>query len=119
MKKVLQISILAVIAIFLSSCAMHTGYMNNSASLTEANFSYVKQSISGYAEAMYVFGIGGLEKEALVQEAKAQMLKENPLGPNQTLANITVNWKNSFFVIVNMSKVTVTADVVEFKPEND
>lgn len=119
MKKLVKISMFAAIAIFLSSCAMHTGYMNNSASLGEGNFNYVKQSVSGSAEAMYVFSIGGLEKEALVQEAKAQMLKENPLGPNQALANVTVNWKNSFFIVVTMSKVTVTADIVQFQPEDD
>ena len=100
---------------FISSCALHTGFMNNSASLSEANFGYVTQSISGTAGTLQVFGIGGLDKMALVEEAKKQMLKENPLQPNQALANITVNWKNSFYVVVMSSKVTVTADVVEFK----
>ncbi|MCB2219004.1 MAG: hypothetical protein KQI35_01325 [Bacteroidetes bacterium] len=115
MKNVTKLFMLAVFVAFMTSCAMHTGYMNNSASLSDANFSYVSQSISGSAETMHVFGIGGLEKQALVEEAKAEMLKNNPLQPNQALANVTVNWKNSFLIVVMISKVTVTADVVEFK----
>jgi len=115
MKVLSKLSIVAVMAFFFSSCAMHTGYMSNSVSLADANFSYVQQSISGYAETTHVFGIGGLEKEALVEEAKKEMLKNNPLQPNQALANLTVNWKNSFYVVVMMQKCTVTADVVEFK----
>lgn len=106
--------LLAFVAMF-SSCAMHTGYMNNSASLSSANFSFTQQSISGFSEAFYVFGIGGNERLALVEEAKRDMLKDHPLQPNQALANVTVNWKNSFYVVVWMSRCTVTADIVEFK----
>ena len=93
---------------------MHNGFMKNSASLSEANFSYVKQSISGMSGTLQVFGIGGLNKQALVEEAKKDMLKSNPLQSNQVLANVTVNWKYSFFVVVFKTECTVTADVVEF-----
>lgn len=115
MKNFTNFIILAIFVVFVSGCALHTGYMNNSASLSTANFSYAQQSISGFAETWHVFGIGGLEKEALVEEAKKNMLSGYELKPNQALANVTVNWKNSFFVVVMSSKVTVTADVVEFK----
>ncbi len=98
----------------LSSCAVHNGFMKNSASLSEANFSYVNQSISGMSSAQYVFAIGGLDRQALVEEAKKDMLKDNPLQPNQVLANVTVNWKYSFYVVVFKTECTVTADVVEF-----
>jgi hypothetical protein len=101
------------IALF-SGCAIHSGYMNNSASLSQANFNYVKKSISGSVYTTQVFGIGGLEKEAMVEEAKKEMLNENPLQPNQALANLTVNWKNSFYIVVIETKCTVTADVIEF-----
>jgi len=97
-----------------SSCAIHNGFMKNSASLSEANFSYVNQSISGMSSAKYVFAIGGLDRQALVEEAKKEMLKNNPLQANQVLANVTVNWKHSFYVIVFRTECTVTADVVEF-----
>jgi hypothetical protein len=45
------------------------------------------------------------------------MLATNPLKENQTLANVTVNFKKSFYfgLIYSTVKCTVTADVVEFK----
>lgn len=119
MKKLVLRSMLAVIvAVFVSSCgATHSGYMANSASLSSANFSYAKQNISGDATATYVFSIGGLAKETLVNTAKERMLEKNPLKDNQTLANVTVNFKKShyFFVGFGSVKCTVTADIVEFK----
>lgn len=115
MKQIFKLFIFIIGTCSLSSCAIHNGYMANSASLSQANFSYTKQSISGHASTTKVFGIGGLWKQTLVEEAKKEMLEETPLQDNQALANITVNWKRScFFFIVN-NKCTVTADIVEFK----
>ncbi|MBF2709315.1 hypothetical protein IR213_12040 [Flavobacterium soyangense] len=107
-----------MLALLLTSCsAVHSGSMENSASLSSANFSYVKQNIEGKAQATYVLGIGGLAKETLVNNAKQKMLAENPLRDNQTLANLTVNFKKSYYLglIYSTVKCTVTADVVEFK----
>ena len=109
-------SIVFVIGVFaFSSCATHNGYMNGSASLSEANFSYAQTSISGEATSLKIFGIGGLGKNAIVEEAKKDMLKKNPLKANQALANVTVNWKNGFYFMVQTNTCTVTADIVEFK----
>ena len=115
MKNVPRILLACLFVVFMSGCALHNGYMNNSASLASPNFTYAKQNIQGYAEAWYILGICGLEREALVEEAKREMLKGVELMPNQALANVTVNWKNSFFIVVNTTKCTVTADIVEFK----
>lgn len=97
-----------------SSCAIHSGYLNNSASLSQGNFHYSKFSISGTASTTYVFGIGGLRKRAIVEEAKRDMLEKNPLKSNQVLANTTVNWKFAYFLIISKLTCTVTGDVVEF-----
>jgi len=100
----------------LSSCAMHQGYMVNSASLGSNNFTYVKKDVTGTAMATYVFGLGGLSKKAIVDDAKKDLLSANPLKDNQALVNLTVSWKNTFvlpFAITN--RCTVTADIVEFK----
>lgn len=115
MKNYIKVALLTLFIASLTGCAMHTGYMNNSAALSTANFTYAKQSLQGYSEAWYVLSIGGLEKEALVEEAKRDMLKEYELKPNQALANVTVNFKNSFYIVVSSTKCTVTADIVEFK----
>lgn len=119
MKKVILKSFFAIsIAIFITGCAaIHDGYMANSASLSSNNFSYVKMNVQGTSTATYVLGIGGLAKETLVNDAKQQLLASNPLKSNQTLANLTVNYKNSRYlgVLFMTVKCTVTADVVEFK----
>ena len=118
MKKLILKSIFAItIVILITSCsATHNGYMSNSASLSSANFSYVKQNIKGDATATYVFGFGGLAKETLVDNAKKQMVDSNPLKSNQTVANVTVNFKTSnYFFVYRTVRCTVTADVVEFK----
>jgi len=107
-----------MLSLSIASCsAVHSGQMENSASLSSANFSYAKQNIAGKSQANYILGIGGLAKETLVNEAKLKMLAENPLKANQTLANITVNFKKSFYLglIYSTVKCTVTADIVEFK----
>ena len=80
-----------------SSCDHHYGNIQGSAALSKANFKYVEQNVSGIAEANYVFGIGGLEKQTLVQEAKRNLMEVYPIGENQALVNISVNWKTSFF----------------------
>jgi hypothetical protein len=115
MRRISRLLIILIGLTLLSSCAFHNGYMNNSASLSQANFDYAATSISGTVNTMHVLGIGGLEKNAIVEEAKKEMLKNNPLKANQALANITVNWKSGFYLIVVTTKCTVTADVVEFK----
>lgn len=120
MKKVILKSVLAVtLALFISGCAgVHKGYMGNSAILNQANFSYVKMNIKGEAKAKYIFWFGGYKSESLINDAKQQMLLNNPLKSNQALVNITVNYKVTFtpiYLIVAEVKCVVTADVVEFK----
>lgn len=118
MKKIiLKFTFAAIVAISLSSCsAGHSGYMSDSSALGAANFSYVKNNIKGESTATYILGIGGLAKSTLVDDAKQKMLSENPIKDNQTLTNLTVNFKNSYYLgIYWTSKCIVTADVVEFK----
>ena len=108
-----------LLSFLLSGCfATHGGYINNSASLSQANFKYVKRDISGESSTLTFLGIGGLGKEALVAEAKSNMLRRINLKSNQTIVNTTVNWKNSFYLALYITnKCTVTADVVEFIKE--
>lgn len=117
MKKVfgLLIIVIGVGVLSFSSCATSSGYMNSSASLSEANFSYIQTSISGKAKTLKVLGMGGLGKSAIVDEAKQEMLKNHPLKSNQALANITINWQRGFYFVVVINKCTITADIVEFK----
>ena len=116
MKTILKkILFCAAITIIFSSCvALHSGYMSNSASLSSANFSYIKKDIKASDTATYFLGIGGF-KESLVANAKEKLNSENTLQDNQALANITVNFKYStYFGIVTTVECTISADIVEF-----
>jgi len=108
---------LLVISISLTSCfAVHSGMMNSSTALNQANFIYVKKNVQGKATAAYFLGIGGLKVNAVVQSAKEDLLKANPLKSNQALANVVVDVKvsNTFFGIINTYNCFVSADIVEF-----
>lgn len=110
----IKTAIVIFFAFLFSSCATHWGMMSGNASLSSNNFKMVKMA-SGTASTLKVFGLGGLAKNALVLNAKKDMLQNNPLKDGQALANVTVDFKNSFIFFINTEKVTVTADIVEFK----
>ncbi len=98
---------------FLNSCAFHTGMMTSSASLTDGNFKVV-QFASGEVTTRHFFGIGGLKKDAVVKEAKQDLLRKYPLKRGQVLANVTVDVKRTYFLMVITTKTTVSADIVQF-----
>lgn len=114
MKNVLLFIVVPVL-FFLSSCAYHAGYSTGGIELSSGNFNTVKKNAQGKAEAFYVFGFGGLQKKAIVAEAKQNLMLQNQVKDNQQLANVIVDYKTSFFVVVSKFEVTVTADIVEFK----
>jgi len=118
MKKVFLRSFLILsITLLFSSCAAGlTGAMSGSAALSTNNFTYAQKNIQGKSQATYVLGIGGMKREAIVSEAKENMLANYPLKDGQAVANVVVDFKQSFFLgIVITVKCSVSADVVEFK----
>ena len=118
MKKNIVQFVLSLLLInsFASCTAIHSGYMNNSAALSQANFSYVQRNVEGVSTATYFLGIGGLAKETLVNSAKLNLMDEALLKDNQAFVNSTVNFKQSVYLgLLITVRCTVTADVVEFK----
>ncbi len=90
----------------LTSCAGHYGLTSNvnnhstEVVLSKKNFKVIK-SVSGEASVMYVLGIGGLSKKALIAEARAEMLKSAELeGSAKAIINETVEIKGSSFPFV-------------------
>lgn len=112
--KIFIFSTLVLVLVAFSNCAMHTGYMQSSAVLNSNNFSYLKRDVQGTASCTYVLGIGGLNKNALVNEAKQNLLKNFDLQANQALVDITVNWKKTYYLFVTKNECTISASVVEF-----
>ena len=118
MKKLILKSVFTLsLTVLLTSCAAGlSGSMSDSAALSSNNFTYAQKNVQGMSEATYVFGFGGMKREAIVNEAKQMMLANNPLQNNQAIANLAVDFKySSFLGIVNTVKCYVTADIVEFK----
>lgn len=103
-----------------SSCALHSGIPkninNNSTEVVLSKNNYkVMETVQGHSKAMYVFGIGGLSKNALTAQARLNMLSKAPLiGGSKAVINEVVEVKHSIFPFVRTYKVTVTGNVIEF-----
>ncbi|BDD05635.1 DUF6567 family protein [Aureibacter tunicatorum] len=110
--------LLLAISAGLSSCAFHMGGLTGNASLGNNNFQVVDFAI-GTANTTQVLGIGGLKKDGLVLEAKRNLYANRPLKKGQALANVTVDFKRSYYFLVSTTEVTVTAEVVDFNDVKD
>ena len=104
--------------LILNSCAFHEGMMTGNASLSGDDFEIISIEF-GTAKTTHVFGIGGLNHQALVFEAKRNMYRSAPLKKGQAFANVSVDFKRSYFPIVGTTIVTVTADLVQFGSKRD
>jgi len=118
MKKIFFI--LIGITFLFSSCGIHSGLTTNSNNhttevvLSKKNFKVI-ESVQGESEALYVFGIGGISKKAMIAEARANMFKKaNIVGSSKAIINETFEIKYSLFLLVGKYKVTVTGHIIEF-----
>ena len=115
--KLLLASLLSVF--LLTGCGLTSNMTQNlnlnqtSVVLSQANFHVVK-TVSASVSARYVFGLGGLGKKALENNAVADLTKEAGLTGSQALVNVTV--KSSTKTILFLSQVTFYAEgtVIEF-----
>ena len=112
--------LLVLVALFMTSCASHHGVPKNhnqnttEVVLTKKNFKVVS-IVKGEAEAKYILGFGGLNKNGLVAEAKVNMLKSASIeGTSRAVINEVVEVKASGFIFVSKYKVIVSAQVIEF-----
>ena len=109
----------AVAAMTLSSCGIATTTSNNLTEtkvvLSENNFRVVGQAY-GEAKAKYVFFIGGLKKEALMNNAINEMSKNAHLTGAQTLTNVTTHMAVKMITPIYIEVTcNATANIVEFK----
>jgi hypothetical protein len=105
------ILIFAGVGLLMSSCAFHSGTMSSNAQFGPdaeiVDFAY------GKARTVHVFLIGGLNSETLVRDAKRNMYSAFPLKKGQAYANLSVDFVTKFFPFVRVTKVNVTADIIE------
>lgn len=111
MKKYL---ILLVISI-LGSCTIQKGVYTSNAEISKGNFKYVDIA-EGESKATYFLGIGGYRSDGLVREAKKSMYQNANLQPNQIIANVTVDFKTSYYFLFIWikRKAFITGDIIEF-----
>ena len=93
----------------LMSCASHQGSISSNS--YDSNLTY-KDISYGVSDAFQVFTFGGLSQDALVLEAKKNMILNRPLNQNEAYANITVDIKRTRIIVYTQTKVTVSADIV-------
>ncbi|MCB9234773.1 MAG: lipoprotein [Bacteroidia bacterium] len=119
MKKYLY-SLVAVI--MLSSCSgTFRGLTNNFnnqntvVQLSQKNYKVIGY-VSGEATATYLFGIGGLARKTLVEQAKSEMFKKAELdGGAKAIVNMGIETTNkSILGIYNQTTITAYGHVVEF-----
>lgn len=119
MKKLQKIALAALVAISLTGCGISsnlTSNMNNNVTnvtLSHKNYHVVK-TVSTSVSGSYVFGIGGLSKRALRDNAVAQLTKEANLTGSQALINVSVKQSTKLILIYMGVTFTAEATVIEF-----
>jgi hypothetical protein len=118
-RQIVKIGLVALVTVFSTSCAMQKDFMLSSTHPDKKNFIVIKSDVVSTAKTTSVLGIGGLTKQSLVNIATGQLLESSHLTSTQSLANIKVNWKMVYArPLLVTNRCTVTADIVEHKPEN-
>jgi hypothetical protein len=100
------------IVLILSSCAFHNGSLNTS---TNDEPVVHKDIAIGVSQTIKIFGIGGVSKDALIFQARQNMINYRPLESEEEFNNVSIDIKNTFLLIGQKTKVTIIADVVEPK----
>lgn len=98
--------------IVLTSCAFHSGTITSN--LTTEPVIH-KDIAVGVASTNIFLTFGGLSKDALISEARKNMVRARPLEGSEQYNNIEVNIKNTYYVFGRKTKVTINADVIQPK----
>lgn len=120
MRKFKLLFAVLVSALLFVGCSV-TSYPTKNVNLTQTNvvlqdnnFTIVK-SVSAEASSSYFFGIGGVSKKALHDNAVANLTKEAGLVGSQALINVTVKSDTQFFFIWSKTTYRAYGTVIEFK----
>ncbi len=106
-----KLSILPAILILSSCVVTHTG--NISSSSIGKNVVYEDIAL-GVSQSNKLLGLGGASQDAMVLEAKRELIKNRSLKSNEEYVNFTVDFKKTVWPLFVQDKVTVTADVIRF-----
>ena len=120
MKKHLAKIVMAVAAVLLfTGCGLNMNVVNNhnlnqtNVVLSQSNFHVVK-TVETEVSASYVFGIGGLSRRSLHDNAVAELTKKAELTGSQALVNVTVHDSAKFLLVFTKITCNAKATVIEF-----
>jgi hypothetical protein len=120
MRKLLFKVAMIVAAVFmLSSCGISSNMTTNhnlnqtNVVLSQNNFHIVK-TVETKVSATYFFGIGGMSKRALYDNAVAELTKKAKLTGSQALVNVTVKSTGKLIFFVGQVTYCAEATVIEF-----
>ena len=112
-------AIAALVAFSLSSCGSTRHMVSNynvaqtQLVLSGDNFRVIG-NVEGRAHATYVFGIGGLSKAAVEENAIADMYRNADLSGAQAVTNVTTTVKTRVFPFVVCYEYIASGQVIEF-----
>jgi hypothetical protein len=123
MKRILYLS-LAVICLIVTGCGINSSnYPNSNANtnvvIQDGQFRYLRK-VQGECEQLYVFGIGGLSKNSIVNNAIQDMYDKANLKDGQVIINITttVGTQIYFPLICSKKRAYAYGTVIEFTGNN-
>ena len=118
--KTIKTILFCLVAVLFASCAglNFTPYANNPVEtkviLSESNYHIVKE-VSGEWSATYIFGIGGLSKKSLKNNAVNEMYKNAGLTGNQQIVNVTTTLSVENWVVYSKHRAIAHGYVIEFE----
>lgn len=120
MKHILSRVAVAIVAtLLLVSCGVSQNLTNNAnlnqtnVVLSQKNFHVVK-TVETNVSATYIFGIGGISKKTLQNNAVAELTKKANLTGSQALVNVTVKSSGKFILFFSQVTYYAEATVIEF-----
>jgi hypothetical protein len=121
MKKISIFYVIFLLMVFFSSCGYNAAFISNhnqnatQVQLSGSNFKVVDK-VSGSSEVSYIFGIGGMDKRQLFENAYSDMMKKaNLMNSSKAIINVMTEEHVSGFAPFYVKRtVTVSAHVVEF-----
>jgi len=102
--------------LLMGSCAFHGGMMT--ANLLPNPESEIVGQGFGRAKTVHVLGIGGLDHQSLMADAKRNLYANRPLKKGETYANLVVNTRIIPWIMVIVTELTVTADIVKLQADS-
>ncbi|MBQ8812774.1 MAG: hypothetical protein IJZ70_10785 [Bacteroidales bacterium] len=119
MKKIIILLTFIASALCISGCGLTNNlsqnhYVNQTSVVLSSNNFHIVKTVSAEVSASYWFGIGGLSKHALKDNAVAELTRKAQLTGNQALINVTVKRSDEFILIFRKTTFYAEGTVIDF-----